>query len=179
METSKQSQTAHALNFLVLALLFFITVESFDRVPDPMPVHYDFHGNPDRWGPKNLLGWLVGPIIATVNTFFMYAIGYFFRWLNKYPSMFNLPKAQKAKFLSLDEEQRLTVINAMKSYMYCFPIPMNALFLWLAMSDRYSMLSGLLPRVSFWIPLTVSMIWIFILVALMIRTTGRTIESID
>lgn len=48
---------------LVLAAMFAGAGWAWERVPDPMPVHFDIHGQPDRWGSR-FEGLLLLPLIA-------------------------------------------------------------------------------------------------------------------
>ena len=50
--------------------------------PDIVPVHYNFFGNPDRWGDK--IGLLIMPMVGLVIYLIMNAVSHF-------PSMWNMP----------------------------------------------------------------------------------------
>ena len=178
MVPNQNPRLVHILNFLMLVFIFALAIESFDRVPDPMPVHYDLNGNPDRWAAKSMAGWLVVPFIALGNTIFMYLIGMCFPWLKDYPHLTNLPKKQKEKYLTLTPEQRLSVLKSMQVYMYWFPVTINMLFVWFSLTGEYSYFSHLFPKVIIWWPLGISMFCTFFVVFLLIRASHRTLRDL-
>jgi uncharacterized membrane protein len=49
-------------------------VASYDAIPDPMPTHWGFSGEPDAWAPKSmaklLFGVLLGPVICVLTMAF-------------------------------------------------------------------------------------------------------------
>jgi uncharacterized membrane protein len=58
--------TLDVLTFLVLAASLALTASVFDRLPDPMPTHFDLRGRPDGWMPRSVGAWLVPAIAAGV-----------------------------------------------------------------------------------------------------------------
>lgn len=77
----------------VLAI-WVLTIANFQHLPDTIPVHYNFAGEPDRFGSKGSL--FILPVVATV----LYTG---LTTLNNYPHLFN--------YLTL-----ITTDNARKQY---------------------------------------------------------------
>ncbi|OGX81330.1 hypothetical protein BEN48_06610 [Hymenobacter glacialis] len=67
----------------LLAFLWALATWSYFQIPDTVPVHYNFAGQPDRYGEK--AGVLHLPMVATVLFVAMTALGRFPHVLN-YPS---------------------------------------------------------------------------------------------
>ena len=66
------------LNLLCLILLIGITLWLpifWDRIPDQVPMHYDFAGNIDRWGKKSemlllpVMAWLLYLLLTVIERF--------------------------------------------------------------------------------------------------------------
>ena len=62
--------------------MWALTVYMIFKLPQTIPVHYNFSGEPNRYGNKALI--LVLPIFGTAQFFL-------FTWLNKSPHIFNYP----------------------------------------------------------------------------------------
>jgi len=74
-----------AVSLIALVALVFITLRAFygpDRLPDPIPTHFNAAGQPDGYGSPAML--LVFPIIATVIYLLMTLV-------SRFPAAFNFP----------------------------------------------------------------------------------------
>lgn len=71
-----------ALYWVVLALLWLYVIMHYGELPDKIPIHFDWKGQPDNTGAKYTL-WML-PVMATI-------IGMVFSVLEKYPHVFNYP----------------------------------------------------------------------------------------
>lgn len=65
---------------LLLVLLWLYTIYNYTALPAVIPTHFNFVGNVDRYGSKQVL--LILPIVATFIILLMHTIG-------KYPNMHN------------------------------------------------------------------------------------------
>ncbi|MEN2434438.1 DUF1648 domain-containing protein [Weeksellaceae bacterium A-14] len=52
------------ISILVLVALWVYTGVRFPSLPQEIPVHFDFHGNPDNYGSRNMI-W-IEPVVATL-----------------------------------------------------------------------------------------------------------------
>ena len=87
---------AEAFSILVLVAMWAFFVYAFTLLPDTIPIHFDFKGNPDRYGGKATLIFL--PILTTILYLGLTVI-------NRYPHIFNYPV-------------KITEENALKQYTY-------------------------------------------------------------
>lgn len=70
------------LSIIGLLLLLTLTIVSWSDLPERIPTHFGFSGNPDGWGGKGSLAFL--PIIAFLMHMLLSVV-------SKYPHTFNYP----------------------------------------------------------------------------------------
>ena len=83
-----------AIGWLTLVVLWSLAIFSYAGLPDIIPIHFKYSGQPDNYGSKNLI--FILPILGTILFVGMTV-------LNKYPHMYNYPGA-------------ITIENAQKQY---------------------------------------------------------------
>ncbi len=59
---------------VLLILIVFLTLTNYVQLPERIAVHFDIHGNPDRWGPKS--SYLISSIVPSI-ILFVICIGVF------------------------------------------------------------------------------------------------------
>jgi uncharacterized membrane protein len=74
--------------WLLLVLLWVLTLWYYPSLPDTIPIHYNAAGEVDNYGNKSTI--LILPVIATVLFLAM-------SFLNRYPHLFNYPDGITAK----------------------------------------------------------------------------------
>lgn len=72
----------HRLTIIILMITFVIVGVNYTKLPDTIPIHFDFSGQPDSWGPKIVI-WVL-PIVMGMT------IG-FLLWLARRPHILNYP----------------------------------------------------------------------------------------
>jgi len=82
LQLSFSDKIFELIGWILLTALWIFTIVNYYTLPKTIPIHFDFSGNPDRYGDKSNM--LVLAIIPTV-LFFAMTI------LNKYPHIFNYP----------------------------------------------------------------------------------------
>lgn len=99
----------------------------WDSLPDRIPLHFDFHGVPDRWGPPSAVNWLGMPIVSSVMTLMMVGFATFVGPLARHmPEMVNVP--DKALWLSLAPEARVRSLSPVRALLAWVGIGLNFLF---------------------------------------------------
>ncbi len=92
-------------SFVLVGLMLFLSIYAWSELPDKIPVHFNFYGEPDRWGGKGSI--LIMPIIG----FFVVKVTFF---LGKAPHMFNYPvkvTKENAARLYLESRRMLILVN--------------------------------------------------------------------
>lgn len=82
------------IGWVILGLLWCLTIWAFITISGDVPIHFNFHGDPDRYGP---VGFII--LIPVMTTLILAGI----TWLNRYPHIFNYPV-------------KITTENALKQY---------------------------------------------------------------
>lgn len=77
---SSTDKSVVLINIVLLGLMWLVTIFVFTKLPDTIPVHFNFSGKPDDYG--NKLTILILPLIATI-------IYFGFTQLIKHPHIFN------------------------------------------------------------------------------------------
>ena len=77
-----------AVSFISLASTILIVGFTIPKLPDIIPCHFDFNGNPNRYGSKNTL-WAIVAVSA-----FIYVL---FGVISMFPESFNYPSQKNDK----------------------------------------------------------------------------------
>lgn len=91
------------LHIALIAAQWLVPLAAMSSLPEEIPIHFDFSGNPDGYGARATL-WLL-PVIATF-------LGFLAIVLLQYPSSFNVPG--RADIAALPEKQRLPIHDLMR-----------------------------------------------------------------
>lgn len=80
IKDSKLVQMFNYVGIIILVAIWTMTLLNYSTLPDLVPVHFDFNGNPDKMGGKELV--LVLPLICSVLFIAL-------SMLSRYPHRFN------------------------------------------------------------------------------------------
>lgn len=99
------------LNGLVLLLFLLASLAVWSELPDRIPVHFNFRGEPDGWARTSVVSWLALPALATALVIFLWGIG---RVAARRPELWNVP--EKQLFLRMSPEARGPVVASLEAY---------------------------------------------------------------
>lgn len=68
-----KARTLKRLHFLLLAAYFGGCILALPRLPERIPLHFDFLGRVTAWAPTSAAMWLLLPVITTAFFLFAYA----------------------------------------------------------------------------------------------------------
>jgi uncharacterized membrane protein len=109
------------------AVVWAIALMMWDGLPDRIPLHFDFHGVPDRWGAPSVANWLGMPIISSVMSVMMggaaLCVGLLARHM---PGIVNVP--DKALWMSLPAEARVRSLSSLRALLEWVGVGLNCLF---------------------------------------------------
>jgi len=74
MDFSKYHLLIIILTFLFIGLSFYYPLANYDSIPERIPTHFNFFGEPDSWSKKNFANLLMGQIITSISLLFMFGV---------------------------------------------------------------------------------------------------------
>lgn len=99
------------LIFIAIGFSIYYPVSNYDILPDKIPTHFNFLGEPDSWSNKNRINLLLGPIIISFTLLFMLPVTWWMARTSDPRKIINLPKEKLAKISSEKaEEVRVTTV---------------------------------------------------------------------
>ena len=109
------------------AAVWLIALMMWDGLPERIPLHFDFHGVPDRWGAPSVANWLGMPILSSVMSLTMGGAAMFVGMLARHmPGIVNVP--DKALWLSLPAEARVRSLASVRTLLAWIGVGLNCLF---------------------------------------------------
>ena len=112
---------------LANAVVWVVALVMWDGLPERIPLHFDFHGVPDRWGPPSVANWLGMPILSSAMSLMMGGAALFTDLLARHmPGIVNVP--DKALWLSLSAEARVRSIAPLRTLLAWVGVGLNLMF---------------------------------------------------
>jgi uncharacterized integral membrane protein len=90
------ARVLYRLNALLLVGFFLVSIAAWGHVPERVPLHFSFAGDPDIWVAKSIVSWLGLPALAVAIAAFFYGLH---RAGRPYPKTWDVP--EKEEFLRL------------------------------------------------------------------------------
>jgi uncharacterized membrane protein len=111
------------LNVLLLLALFAGSAWAYPRLPEHIPVHFGFSGQPDRWEARSIVSWFLLPAVAAVLALALYGMSVFG---GRHPELWNVP--DKRRFLALGPAEQAPIIAQQQRFMAFVGCLVTALF---------------------------------------------------
>lgn len=92
------------IQLLLVAAYFAVAAIVWPTLPERIPIHFDFIGNPTSWVPTSVLSWFGLPLLAAAITLFFYGSH---RLALRTPELWNVP--EKERFLALSKAERTSI----------------------------------------------------------------------
>lgn len=90
---------------ICFGLTLYYPLTYYDMLPDPMPTHFNFYGEPDGWSPKSLASVLIIPVILGLMLLFMLPLTLWMAKVDDPRKLINLPKKQLEKITNETAEK--------------------------------------------------------------------------
>ena len=100
-----EARSIYRLQLLVLALYFAAAAALWSTLPERVPIHFDFTGQPTTWARTSILSWFGLPLLAAAMTFLLYGIA---SASTHAPELWNIP--ERERFLALSPAARAPII---------------------------------------------------------------------
>jgi hypothetical protein len=105
------TQRYRLLNAILILVLFAGSAWAYPHLPERIPVHFGFSGQPDRWESRSITSWFLLPAITAVLALLMHGITLF---SVSNPELWNLP--DKRRFLALPRAEQAPIIARMQRF---------------------------------------------------------------
>lgn len=79
-------------NVLLSGAIVAFALWAWPRLPDRIPLHFGFGGEPDRWGEPSAESWFTLPALAVALTLLMFWLP---RFMARHPRWVNLPNGKR------------------------------------------------------------------------------------
>jgi len=111
------------------AAVWAMALAMWDGLPERIPLHFDGHGVPDRWGAPTAANWLFMPILSSAMSLMMMvgalSIGALARHMTE---IVNVP--DKPLWISLSGQARARSLSALRWLLLLVAVALNFLFGW-------------------------------------------------
>jgi uncharacterized membrane protein len=109
------------------AAVWVMAIMMWDGLPERIPLHFDFHGVPDRWGAPSAANWLGMAILSSVMSLLMGGGALCIGWLARHvPQIVNVP--DKPLWLALPAEARVRSLAPVRALLVWIGTGLNCLF---------------------------------------------------
>jgi uncharacterized membrane protein len=106
------TQRYRLLNAILIVLLFAGSAWAYPRLPERIPIHFGFSGQPDAWAGRSIASWFLLPAITAVLALMMHAMA---ASGASNPHLWNLP--DKPLFLRLPRPEQAPIIARMQRFL--------------------------------------------------------------
>lgn len=119
-------QTLILINLILLVAVGIYTWVVYPSLPDPVPTHFNFSGQPDAWSAKGLWSVAILPLSMLVSTALLLFI-YTKPHLSNYP-----PKLRE--LMDVEPKARESAHNIVQQMLLIIAVEVNLLLAWLQLS---------------------------------------------
>ena len=95
----------YVLHAVLLAVLWSGSVLVYNALPETLPVHFNFAGEPDGLAARSWLRWLALPVVATGLAALLVAL---VAWILRHPDLVSLPNQRRYDRLRSEHQQQIT-----------------------------------------------------------------------
>ncbi len=117
----------HVGNALLLVYLPWFAWRVWDVLPERVPIHFDFHNEPDRWTNKGFELIALFVLFPWLMSLLLYGLTWLVRWMvARHPEWVNLPR--KELFLKLPAVKQDAYFRVVTEMMISMALCCNLLF---------------------------------------------------
>ncbi len=110
------------LNAILVLALFAGSAWAYPRLPERIPIHFGFSGQPDAWAGRSIASWFLLPAVTAGLALMMHAISMFGA---SNPHLWNLP--EKRLFLALPRGEQGPIMARMQRFIAVISIVLTLL----------------------------------------------------
>jgi uncharacterized membrane protein len=124
MESRPMKKLYDLANIVLLALLTYTVYAGYSKLPERIPTHFNFSGQPDRWGSRS--SFLVLAAVAWGMTILFYVLIKSLPQMGRNPRTLNIP--HKEEFLKLPAEKQMAYWALLAEFLAGLVAAINLLF---------------------------------------------------
>lgn len=156
------------LNIGCLLLLWLISATAYDGLPERIPVHFGFSGQPDAWAPKSFQTFFLLPLVNTLLIVLLV-------WIRSYPRLYNFP--QKTEVKSWPEEKRQPVYDFLGIMTLAIALVVNIVFFVIQTMIIEAAKTAYLPPSRMWLILGVVLTLVPLMIYMMAKV-NKIVQAI-
>ena len=103
------ARSVHRLHLLLLVIYVATAALVWPSLPDRIPIHFDFAGDPTTWARTSVPFWFGLPVLALAMDLFIRGLG---NLALRVPELWNIP--DKERFLALPAKARAPVEESLR-----------------------------------------------------------------
>ncbi|MEG0314999.1 MAG: DUF1648 domain-containing protein [Erysipelotrichaceae bacterium] len=108
-----KTKVINILNLSFITISIIILLLTYNYIPNKLPTHYDFFGNPDAWGDKSSI-WVIIIVVIVLNII-LHIVGMF-------PQTWNIP-------IELNDSNRSIVYELLSNMLSVLRLEMTIMFI--------------------------------------------------
>ncbi|MEG0823571.1 MAG: DUF1648 domain-containing protein [Erysipelotrichaceae bacterium] len=108
-----KTKVTNILNISFITISIIILLLTYNYIPNKLPTHYDFFGNPDAWGDKSSI-WVIIIVVIVLNII-LHIVGMF-------PQTWNIP-------IELNDSNRSIVYELLSNMLSVLRLEMTIMFI--------------------------------------------------
>ncbi|HST58559.1 MAG TPA: DUF1648 domain-containing protein [Longimicrobium sp.] len=116
------TQRYRLLNAILVLALFAASAWAYPRLPERIPIHFGFSGQPDAWAGRSIASWFLLPAITAALALMMHAISMYGA---SNPHLWNLP--DKRRFLALPRAEQAPILARMQRFIAMIAVVLTLL----------------------------------------------------
>jgi uncharacterized membrane protein len=148
------------LNVGLLIVAWMMAFSSYNSLPDHIPTHFNFQGQPDAWGEKSPFMFFLLPATQTVIVVLMLI-------LLRFPQYYNFP--QKKEVRNWPEKFSRPVYDFLKHFILIVALLINVMFLIIQSMIISSAKAGEMNPYWKWCMIISALIWLPLLITFLVK----------
>ena len=144
---------ANAALVISLVAMWVVAGVLWPRLPERIPMHFDFSGVPDRWEARSAVSWFLLPSLSTLFIVCFATLAWSLPWmLRRAPNLVNIPR--KGELLALAEDARRRALSPTMDMLFWVATIINAMMAnilygsWMVGTGEWATLPAIWPLLA-------------------------------
>ena len=156
------------LNIGLLILAWIMALSSYDSLPERIPTHFNFKGQPNAWGEKSPYIFFMLPVVQSLIVLLIFI-------LLRYTHLYNFP--QKKEVRNWPDKYRQPVYDFLKLFMLLIALLLNIMFLIIQKMIIDSSKAGEMNPYQTWFMLIITFMWLPLIIVFFMKMNKLVAEQ--